>query len=142
VKWAPQLSILQRAAAMVTHGGMNSIMECIHFRVPMVIVPGMRDQPGNMARAVHHGIAVTARMKNITPEQLVKLIENAMYNTDIRQALSRMKDRIAAENGMEATVELIEAAGRVGTSDGSRYRGNGGSVKEPAQPLNQPFADR
>ena len=32
-----------------------SIMECIHFQVPMVIIPGLRDQPGNMARAVHHG---------------------------------------------------------------------------------------
>jgi zeaxanthin glucosyltransferase len=116
VKWAPQLSMLERAAVMVTHGGMNSIMECIHFTVPMVIVPGSRDQPGNMARAVHHGIAVTARMQDITPGQLVKLIENAMYNADIRQALSRMKDRIAAETGMQAAVELIEAAGRIGPS--------------------------
>jgi zeaxanthin glucosyltransferase len=142
VKWAPQLSILQRAAVMVTHGGMNSIMECIHFRVPMVIVPGLRDQPGNMARAVHHGIALTAGMKDITPERLVKLIENAMHNADIRQALTRMKDRIAAESGMEAAVELIEAAGRLGPSDGSRCRGNGGWAKEATQPLNlSPDAD-
>jgi UDP:flavonoid glycosyltransferase YjiC (YdhE family) len=78
-----------------------------------VILPGMRDQPGNMARAIHHGIAVTARMKNITPAQLVKLIENVMRNADIQEALSRMKDRIGAESGMEAAVELIEAAGRI-----------------------------
>jgi zeaxanthin glucosyltransferase len=113
VKWAPQLSMLRRAAVMVTHGGINSIMECIHFAVPMVIVPGLRDQPGNMARAVHHGIAVTATMKDITAGQLVKMIENAMHNVDLRRALLRMKDRIAAETGMEAAVELIEA-GHVG----------------------------
>jgi len=135
VKWAPQLSMLQRAAVMVTHGGINSIMECIHFTVPMVIVPGLRDQPGNMARAVHHGIAVTAMMKDITAGRLVKLIENAMHNADLRQALSRMKDRIAAETGMEAAAELIEATGRIGASDGSRYRPDGGSVKETTQPL-------
>jgi UDP:flavonoid glycosyltransferase YjiC (YdhE family) len=98
----------------------------------------LRDQPGNMARAVHHGIALTARMKDITPGQLVELIENAMHNADIRQALSRMKERIAAESGMEAAVELIEAAGRLGPSDGSRYRGDGGSAKEATQPLNLP----
>jgi zeaxanthin glucosyltransferase len=136
VKWAPQLSLLQRAAVMVTHGGINSIMECIHFTVPMVIVPGLRDQPGNMARALHHGIAVTGSMKEITAEQLVKLIENAMHNPNLRQALSVMKDRIAAETGMEAAVELIEAAGRIDASDGSRYRRNAGSANATTQPLN------
>ena len=136
VKWAPQLSILQRAAVMVTHGGMNSIMECIHFEVPMVIVPGLRDQPGNMARAVHHGIAVTARMKDITAEELVKLVESAMQNADLRQALSRMKNRIAAENGMESAAELIEATGRVDYGDRARYRLNRGTVTETSQPLN------
>jgi zeaxanthin glucosyltransferase len=136
VKWAPQLSLLQRAAVMVTHGGINSIMECIHFTVPMVIVPGLRDQPGNMARAVHHEIAVTATMKDLTAEQLVTLIENAMHNTDLRQALSRMKDRIAAEAGMEAAVELIEAAGRAGPGHGSRHSCDVGSAKETAQPAN------
>jgi len=110
-------------------------MECIHFTVPMVIVPGARDQPGNMARAVHHGIAVTARMKDITPGQLAGLIESAMHNADLRQALSRMKDRIAAETGMEVAVELIEATGRIGPTHGPRYRRNGGSVKEAIQPL-------
>jgi UDP:flavonoid glycosyltransferase YjiC (YdhE family) len=136
VKWAPQLSLLQRAAVMVTHGGINSIMECIHFTVPMVIVPGLRDQPGNMARALHHRIAVTGSMKDITAVELVKLIENAMHNAGLRQALSEMKDRIAAEAGMEAAVELIEAAGRIGPSDGSRYRRNAGLALETTQPLN------
>jgi UDP:flavonoid glycosyltransferase YjiC (YdhE family) len=110
VKWAPQLSLLQRAAVMVTHGGINSIVECIHFQVPMVIVPGSRDQPGNMTRAVHHGIAVSGSMKSISSEQLVKLIENAMSGREFRQALSNMKDRVADENGMEAAVALIEAS--------------------------------
>jgi UDP:flavonoid glycosyltransferase YjiC (YdhE family) len=115
---------------------MNSIMECIHFEVPMVIVPGLRDQPGNMARAVHHGIAVTARMKDITAEELVKLVESAMQNADLRQALSRMKNRIAAENGMESAAELIEATGRVDYGDRARYRLNRGTVAATSQPLN------
>jgi UDP:flavonoid glycosyltransferase YjiC (YdhE family) len=127
---------------MVTHGGINSIMECVHFTVPMVIVPGLRDQPGNMARALHHGIAVTGSMKDITAGPLVKLIENAMHNANLRQALSGMKDRIAAETGMEAAVELIEAAGRFGPRDGSRYRRNAGSAKETTLNLSSGEVDR
>ncbi len=138
VKWAPQLSLLQRAAVMVTHGGINSIVEGIHFSVPMVIVPGLRDQPGNMARAVYHGIAVTARMKHLTAGQLLSLIGNAMHNPDLRRSMSGMQTRIEAESGMAAAVELIEAAGRTGPSGGFRSRRNGssGPVKETTQPWN------
>ncbi len=110
VKRAPQLSLLQRAAVMVTHGGINSIMECIHFQVPMVIMPGARDQPGNMARALHHGIAVAGSMKGIRAEKLVTLIDSAMHSGELRQALSKMKDRIAAETGVDAAIERIESS--------------------------------
>jgi zeaxanthin glucosyltransferase len=136
VQWAPQLSMLQRAAAMVTHGGINSIVEGIHFSVPMLIVPGLRDQPGNAARAVYHGIAVTARMKDLTAGQLVSLIEKAMHNPDLRKAMSGMQARMEAESGMAAAAELIEAAGRIGPGGGSGSRRNGssGPVKETTQP--------
>lgn len=96
-KRVPQLALLRKASVMVTHGGLNSIMECIHFGVPMVIVPGLRDQPGNAARAVHHGIAVTAGMARITPEKLVNLIARAMVDTGIRQGLASMQQKISDE---------------------------------------------
>ena len=111
VRWAPQLALLRRAAVMVTHCGLNSILECVHFGVPMVAVPGLRDQPGNMARAVHHGIAVTAKMKDLTPEQLVARIDVAMHSEELRQALSRMKCAIEEENGLPAAIELLENSG-------------------------------
>ncbi|HEY3439517.1 MAG TPA: glycosyltransferase [Paludibaculum sp.] len=111
VSWTPQLALLRRAAVMVTHCGLNSILECIHFGVPMVAVPGLRDQPGNMARAVHHGIAVAAKMKELTAEQLVALIDGAMHSEDLRQALSRMKGAVEEENGLAAAIELLESSG-------------------------------
>jgi UDP:flavonoid glycosyltransferase YjiC (YdhE family) len=104
----PQLTLLRSARVMVTHGGMNSIMECIHFEVPMVIVPGLRDQPGNATRAVHHGLAVTARMASITAKELVSLIVHVMEDCSIREALARMKRAIADEKGMDASIQFIE----------------------------------
>ena len=40
----PQLEVLQRAAAFVTHGGMNSVLEALHQGVPMVVVPQQVEQ--------------------------------------------------------------------------------------------------
>jgi MGT family glycosyltransferase len=104
----PQLALLRRASVMVTHGGMNSLMECIHFGVPMVIIPGLRDQPGNATRAVHHGLAVTASMVSITAKELVSLIACTMTDRSIREALARMKRTIADEKGMDVNVRFLE----------------------------------
>lgn len=105
----PQLSLLSRAAVMVNHGGLNSIIECIHFGVPMVIIPGLRDQPGSAARAVHHNIALTAKMSNITPDTIISLAGRAMQDVNIRQGLEEMKQRIADEKGMELIIPFIES---------------------------------
>ena len=104
----PQLALLSRAAVMVHHGGTSSIRECVHFEVPMVITPGLRDQPGNAVRAVHHGLAISASMKHLDAAQLVELIDRAIHSSSIRQNLAKMKQRIAAENGMERCIEMIE----------------------------------
>lgn len=104
----PQLALLRRASVMVTHGGMNSVMECIHFGVPMVIIPGLRDQPGNATRAVHHGLAMTAHMAHITPETLVSLITRTMDDPGIRESLAGMKQAIANEKGLETSIQFIE----------------------------------
>jgi len=45
VKSAPQIELLKRASLFVTHCGMNSVSEAIHFAVPMVCVPISSDQP-------------------------------------------------------------------------------------------------
>lgn len=40
----PQLAVLRHAAVFVTHGGMNSVMEGLHFAVPMVVIPQQVEQ--------------------------------------------------------------------------------------------------
>lgn len=104
----PQLELLKKASAMVTHGGINSIMECIEFGVPMVIVPAMRDQPGNAARAIEHGIARTTRMPSLTGEILAALVADAMRDDAMKSALARMKQAVASESGMDKALRLIE----------------------------------
>ena len=40
----PQVALLARAAAAVTHGGNNSVTECVTAGVPMVVLPFSTDQ--------------------------------------------------------------------------------------------------
>jgi UDP:flavonoid glycosyltransferase YjiC (YdhE family) len=41
----PQIEILKRASLFITHAGMNSTSETIHYGVPVICLPIMGDQP-------------------------------------------------------------------------------------------------
>lgn len=110
--WVPQLALLRRAAAMVTHGGLNSIMECVQLGVPMVIVPAARDQPGNAARAARLGIALTAGMAELTGAMLAGMLDRALADPALKENQARLRQRIAEEVGLAAAVRSIEARAR------------------------------
>jgi UDP:flavonoid glycosyltransferase YjiC (YdhE family) len=42
---APQIELLRRASLFITHAGMNSASEAIHYAVPVICVPMQLDQP-------------------------------------------------------------------------------------------------
>nr|WP_255216441.1 nucleotide disphospho-sugar-binding domain-containing protein [Pseudenhygromyxa sp. WMMC2535] len=56
LEWLPQAELLPGAAAMITHGGLGTVKECVLAEVPMVVAPLGRDQPANARRVVHHGL--------------------------------------------------------------------------------------
>lgn len=44
-EFVPQIEILKRASLFITHAGMNSSIEAIHFGVPVICIPLKADQP-------------------------------------------------------------------------------------------------
>jgi len=58
-KWVPQLYILSKIDCSINHGGIHTIHECIHNKVPMLIYSGKKfDQNGNAARIDFHGLGL------------------------------------------------------------------------------------
>ncbi|MGE9290380.1 MAG: glycosyltransferase, partial [Puniceicoccales bacterium] len=108
-RWVPQLALLRRAAVMVTHGGLNSIMECVNLSVPMVILPCQRDQPGNAARAAYHHLGLVSDPAHLTPAKLLAQISTAMSSEDLRSGIETMKAKIQEEDGMQNAIEFIRS---------------------------------
>ncbi len=56
--YVPQVDLLQYCDIMITHGGINSITECVFHGVPTLNYPLSLewDQPGCAARAVYHKV--------------------------------------------------------------------------------------
>ena len=60
--WAPQLRVLEHAAAFVSHGGMGSVQESLSAGVPLVLFPQMVEQRADARRVVmRSGRAARAR---------------------------------------------------------------------------------
>lgn len=74
--WVPQLEVIEQADCCITHGAMNSIHECLHFKKPMLIYSGGRiDQDGNTARMDYHALALKGESDLESPE----LIQERIY---------------------------------------------------------------
>lgn len=90
-EWVPQLEVLARADLSINHGGINTIHECIHFRVPMVIYSGKHhDQNGCAVRMAYHGLALTGDKDLDTPGDIEasirRVLEDPSFRTRIEQA--------------------------------------------------------
>lgn len=75
-EWFPQQAVLnhKNVKVFVTQGGMQSLEESIHYRVPMVGMPFFGDQEFNVDRMVKVGIAKSIDCNTFTSEELEKTI--------------------------------------------------------------------
>ena len=82
---------------MITHGGMNSITECIFRQIPMLVYPLNRnwDQPGNAARIVFHGLGMSGNISRDSSRQIYKKINQIRENySRYKMHLDKMKKKI------------------------------------------------
>lgn len=90
-----QPRLLKQAAVLVTHGGLNSIKEAVLSEVPMLVIPGKWDAPGNAARVKFHGIGLLAGRRSRVATlraQLTELLEAPQY----RERIGSMRQAFAA----------------------------------------------
>ncbi|CAH1636145.1 unnamed protein product [Spodoptera littoralis] len=83
VNWAPQQSILAHPNVKIflTHGGLFSSIEAIHFGVPIIGIPVRFDQNTNVNKAVLNGYALKVALSYDLPKDLKAAI-NIMLNDD------------------------------------------------------------
>lgn len=109
---APQLEILARTKAMITHGGLGSVKEAIMAGVPMIVFPLDVDQPGNAARVEYHGIGSRGELETTTREQLDSFLARALEDRSVREAIARMQAKFVAVEAADGGADLIEASAK------------------------------
>ncbi|XP_046972134.1 UDP-glucosyltransferase 2-like [Vanessa cardui] len=83
LKWAPQQSILahEKCLLFITHGGLLSTTESIHFGVPTIGIPVFADQFVNVARSVKKGYAKKVDLSYTMAKDLKVAIQEMINDT-------------------------------------------------------------
>ncbi|XP_037868047.1 UDP-glucosyltransferase 2 [Bombyx mori] len=92
VKWAPQQSILAHPNCIlfITHGGLLSTTETLHYGVPIIGIPLFGDQTMNIKKAVYKGIGLEVKLNFDTPKNLKAAINEVLSNQKYRDRVKEL----------------------------------------------------
>jgi MGT family glycosyltransferase len=110
IPYAPQLRLLKRAAAAITHAGYNTAIECLAHGVPMVCLPVTNDQPGVARRVEWIGAGEVLPIGRVNAKRLRTLLVRVLNEPTYREAALRCRDEIQKAEGATLAAEIIERA--------------------------------
>jgi UDP:flavonoid glycosyltransferase YjiC (YdhE family) len=108
--WVPQPEVLAVADAAITHGGINTVDECVTAGVPMLIYcGGETDMAGTTSRVVHHGIGIQGHRRD-SAVTIRAHLDRLLGDPGFRERVGRLQRRYAAyaeDRVAERTVEAL-----------------------------------
>ena len=113
VKSAPQIEILKRASLFITHSGMNSTSEAVHYGVPMICLPNTGDQHLVAYRISDElGLGIRLDTPTFSPNDLknamVKVIIDSSFKTKALIFQNLSKNSNGAKNFAEIVLQILK----------------------------------
>ena len=105
----PQPALLPRVDAVITHGGNNTVTECLHFGKPLVVLPLFWDQYDNAQRMEELGLGVRLPTFEFEDAQLGEAVDRLIADEGVRTRLKEVSRRLQANPGTERAAEHIES---------------------------------
>jgi zeaxanthin glucosyltransferase len=108
VPFAPQLEILKRADAVITHAGINTVLESLSEGVPLVAIPMANDQPGVAARVEAHGAGVIVPRWRLSASRLRRAVRLVLNDPRYQARARELGSAIRQVDGAAMAAEIIE----------------------------------
>jgi zeaxanthin glucosyltransferase len=110
VGFAPQLAALERADAVISHAGWNTIMDAIAASTPMLALPIAFDHPGGAARVRHAGIGLQASARFSSAGTLARHLRTLLVDPSFKQRLEPLGAAVARAGGTARAADIVEDA--------------------------------
>jgi MGT family glycosyltransferase len=99
--YVPQLEVLERANAFVSHGGMNSASESLYHGVPLLVIPQIGEQAIVGRRVEQLGAGICFAKEEATPERLRESVIRLLSEESFRQQAAAVGQSFRTSGGVE-----------------------------------------
>lgn len=106
--WVPQLAVLEKADAFVTHAGTGGCAEALYHAVPMVAVPQGADHFSNTEQLVELGVARHVDAAEATADALREAVTALVADPEVPARLARLREEVRSAGGAAQAADLIE----------------------------------
>ena len=113
-EFLPQAALLPDVDLVITHGGNNTVTECLHYGKPMVVLPLFWDQHDNAQRVDETGFGARLPTYTFDERELAATIDRLLGDTDIGRRLEEVSARLRQSPGNERAADLIERLAATG----------------------------
>lgn len=104
----PQLALLPRLNAVVSHGGHNTVSEALAYGLPLVVAPIRDDQPIIAEQVSRAGAGVRVRFGRLRPAELRAALLAVLTEPTYRAAAGRLQTASVAAGGAVTAIDHLE----------------------------------
>ncbi|MBI4780644.1 MAG: glycosyltransferase [Oscillatoriophycideae cyanobacterium NC_groundwater_1537_Pr4_S-0.65um_50_18] len=108
VSYAPQQQLIQRSHLVITHAGLNTVLETLSAGVPLVAIPITNEQPGVAARLDRTGAGTVVKLSQISVAKLRATILQTLTEPTYRQNAAKVQAAIQASGGVQRAANIVE----------------------------------
>jgi MGT family glycosyltransferase len=109
-EFLPQTSVLPLCDLVITHGGNNTITECLHFGKPTIVLPLFWDQYDNAQRMHELGLGIRLDTYRFTDAQMHDALSRLLNDSELHKRLAEGAAAIQECDGVRKAAKLIEQA--------------------------------
>ncbi|GGX67924.1 glycosyltransferase [Saccharospirillum salsuginis] len=103
-----QCYLMPHFSLVFSHGGYNTLAECLHHGIPLIASPFLFDQARMAYRLEQLGVGARVSRVRHKPEQFRRLSDNLLTDATARQAQSAMKTAFRASSGARDGADAVE----------------------------------
>ncbi len=107
--YVPQLQLLPKVSAVVTHGGHNTVCESLSQGLPLVVTPIRDDQPIVANQVAAAGCGLRLRFARLGATALRDAVRRVLGEPSFRDAALRVRDSFVHAGGAPAAAEALDA---------------------------------
>ena len=110
--FVPQLEILKRMDAVITHGGLNTTHESLYFGVPMVIIPQQIEQTVVALQLQNFKAGIALRLSppfnKINPLRLKRALGRVLGESTFKENAKMLGDSLRSAGGEKYAADMVQ----------------------------------